>query len=84
MIPIKMAILRHVDECEQRSVITGPRALATLVNIIATVGKDGTQQAVKELHEGLFIAVVESRTRAAHKFILTDAGRIILSGRVAA
>lgn len=84
MIPIKMAILRHILECETRAIISGPKALATLSSIIAAFGKDGTQDAVKELHMGQFIAVQASRTRSAHRFVLTESGKMIVEGRVAA
>ena len=86
MIDIKHEVLRYVAMCEEVAVISGPRALATLKSTENALANVGTAYAVKELHQGKFIAVsLPRKPKSAVRFILTQKGRDVLSGaRVAA
>lgn len=82
---LDLRVLRYVSQCCKISVISGPKALATLKSTRNNMCNTGTADAVKRLHRGGYIATACSgRPRAPVRFVLTDKGAEMLAQRVAA
>lgn len=85
MLPIQHRILSLIGAAERASIITGPKALATLAYLIKQADDPWTARVVRLLHrEGYIATNIPRRPKSPVRFRLTDRGREALKGRIAA